>query len=290
MDNNLSITQSLKPNIKKYVDVYQFLIDYFDYRRKIDPQFSYEIWAAELGFKSRIFMYLISQRKRSITSQFIDRFALHIKMTEAEKNYFLLLASYEKIKSTHLKATIYDKILEVKENKEKIFNGEDYFQFVSSHTMPLIKMILAFDDIQGTIPEISSLLNMTEAKISHDLHALEKIGFVTRTYKDTSAEIFWKSTSKAFQMQSDKSSCAIKQKYNELTLTEAQTINQQNDIFKKFRSILFAINPENHQDMASDIDSFVVKMKNKYGCDELNNKNLMQVNVQAYPVTRVFKK
>lgn len=74
------------------------------------------------------------------------------------------------------------------------------------------------------------------------------------------------------------------------SLEEASAKNKQSDIYKKFRSILFAINPDNHQDMSDDIENFLAKMKNKYGCDEMNDKHLMKINLQAYPVTNTFRK
>lgn len=278
-------TLPLKPQIKRYTNVLFYLNDYYQYRQNIDCEFSYEIWAAELGFKSRTFIYLTCKGKRPLTIKFINILSEHLKLNSNEKNYLLLLASYHKTKSTELKAVFFDKILESLESNENIIAAKEYFQFVSSPTMPLIKMILSFDDIKGLASEVSSILNIDLKTINKDLITLEKIGFIKKTYLESSKDVLWKSTSKAFKVPDDRSN-EIMEQFNDRTLIEAQEINKQSTVLKKFRSILFAINPNDHETMLFEVESFLSKMKNKYGCDNIDQKQLMKINLQAYPVSK----
>lgn len=273
-----------KPNARHHTDIVKFLNDYFEYRKKQDRSFSYEIWAAELGFKSRIFMYLICNGKRAITVQFINKFSDKIKMVAAEKNHLILLASFHKNKSPELKAIFLDKILESLDVKESTFNVHDYHSFISSPTMPLVKMVLSFDDIKGSIEELTEVLNMSKAAIKQDLVVLEKLGLVQKLVSPK--QTLWKATSKAFKVPNDLKINMMKDIYQR-DLTEAQSINQQPDIFKKFRTILFAISPEEHDGAAQEIEKFVTKMKNKYGYNDIKGKHILKLNMQAYPVTQV---
>ncbi len=269
-----------KPNARQYTDIVKFLNDYYDYRKKQDCSFSYDLWAAELGFKSRIFMYLICNGKRAITTQFINKFSDKIKMAAAEKNHLVLLASYHKSKSTELKSVFLDKILESLENKETTYNIHGYQKFISSPTMPLVKMVLSFDDIKGSIEELSEVLNMNKAEIKKDLVVLEKLGLVQKKQN------LWKATSKAFKVPNDLKVNMMKDIYHR-DLTEAQNINKQNDVFKKFRTILFAISPDEHDGALQEIEKFVTKMKNKYGYNDIAGKHILKLNMQAYAVTKV---
>jgi hypothetical protein len=74
--------------------------------------------------------------------------------------------------------------------------------------------------------------------------------------------------------------------FNQRTLQEALEINQQAEVFKKFRSIIFAINPNDHDGMLNEIECFLSKLKNKYGYDLIDQKQLMKINLQAYPVSK----
>jgi uncharacterized protein (TIGR02147 family) len=273
-----------KPNARQHTNIVKFLNEYFDYRKKQDRSFSYDIWAAELGFKSRIFMYLICNGKRAITVQFVNKFSDKINLTAAERNHLVLLASYHKAKSPELKSVFLDKILESLDVKETTFNVHHYQKFISSPTMPLVKMILSFDDIKGSIEEVSEVINMTETEIKKDLTILEKLGLVQKVAN--SKQTLWKATSKAFKVPNDLKLNMMKNIYHR-DLIEAQNINKQSDVFKKFRTILFAINPEEHAGAIQEIEKFVTKMKNKYGYNNIQGKHILKLNMQAYPVTKV---
>ena len=273
-----------KPNAQQYTDIVKFLNEYFDYRKKQDRSFSYDIWAAELGFKSRIFMYLICNGKRAITVQFVNKFSDKTNLTTAERNHLVLLASFHKAKSAELKSVFLDKILESLETKETVFNIHHYKSFISSPTMPLVKMILSFDDIKGSIEELSEVLNMNKSEIKKDLVVLEKLGLVQKLVNQK--QTLWKATSKAFKVPNDLKINLMKEIYDR-DLSEAQNINKQSDIFKKFRTILFAINPDEHNGAIQEIEKFVTKMKNKYGYNNIQGKHILKLNMQAYPVTKV---
>lgn len=41
----------MKPLISEYINVFEFLQDYYSYRKKREPEFSYAMWGRELGIK-----------------------------------------------------------------------------------------------------------------------------------------------------------------------------------------------------------------------------------------------
>jgi uncharacterized protein (TIGR02147 family) len=281
----LETVTSQMPNIKRYTNILTYLKDYYCFRQNLSADFSYELWAAELGFKSRTFIYLTCIGKRPLTLKFINILTHHLKLNSSEKNHLLLLASYNKSKSVELKAIFFDKILESLESSESILDTKNYRKFILSPTMPLIRMILSFDDTKGTVEEISSLLDIEPGKIKKDFLELEKMGLIKKHYVETAKDIFWKSTTKAIKVP-DNQTNEIMNQFNDRTLIEAQSINQQSEIFKKFRSIIFSIHPGNHDEMLTEIELFLSKMKNKYGYNEIDQKELMKINLQVYPVSK----
>lgn len=51
-DQNESSTLQ-QPSIRSYLSANHYLKDYYHYRKNIDGKFSYDVWAKELGLKSR---------------------------------------------------------------------------------------------------------------------------------------------------------------------------------------------------------------------------------------------
>ncbi len=54
MDFKQNLTdRDQRPVLRTYLNIVRYLNDYYLYRRRKDPSFSYELWAAELGFKAK---------------------------------------------------------------------------------------------------------------------------------------------------------------------------------------------------------------------------------------------
>lgn len=288
---NSTISQAnevLMPQIKKYSNVLTYLQAYYEYRKRTDEKFTYDIWSAELGFKSRTFMYLICSGRRPLTTAVVSSLAKYFNLNTNEKNHLLLLACYHRAKTADLKSIFLDKILENLEQNEDTMNALNYSKFVASSTMPLVKMALSFDDIKGTEIELLSILPIDKKTLNKDLQALEAMDLIKKTYVESSKEIIWKATSKAFCVPDDRSN-DIMDLFNFRTMNEAADITKQNDIFKRFRSILFAIDPNDHALLLAEIESFISKMKNRFGYNEIQGKHIMKLNLQAYPVSETLK-
>lgn len=280
---------SEKPLIRRYSNLLTYFKDYYAYRKTLDEKFNYDIWSAELGFKSRSFMYLIASGKRLLTLKVLEHIASHLNFSLAEKKHLILLSSYHRAKSNDLKSMLFDKILENTDTNENTLEAKNYFQFVSSPSMPLIKLLLSFDDFKGSVSEISQALNLTESKVKKDLGHLEKMGLIRKFSVESSPEIFWKAESKTFVVPDDRSNNIMEHFYN-ATLLESMEVNKQPDIFKRFRTILFAIPPEQHETLLEEIEKFLSKMKNRFGYNNVADKHLLKLNLQAYPATKTIGK
>jgi uncharacterized protein (TIGR02147 family) len=280
------MNEVLNPQIKKYSNILTYLNDYFEYRKKLDIKFTYDLWSAELGFKSRTFMYLICSGRRTLTNPVVNTLSKYLNLSVSEKNHLLLLACYQRAKTADLKSIFFDKILENLEQTENKMNAIQYSKFVGSATMPLVKMILSFDDIKGTETELLSILPIDKKTLAKDLESLEKMDLIKKIYVESNQDVVWKATSKAFRVHDDRSN-DIMDLFNFRTMNEAAEISKQNDIFKKFRSILFAIDPNDHDLLLTEFESFMSKMKNRFGYNDIKGKHIMKLNLQAYPVTKV---
>lgn len=279
-------SQLSKPKIRKYTQILPYLKDLYNYKKQLDHQFNHETWSAQLGFKSS-FMYFVCTGRRALTLKFIDKFSEHLKLTTSEKKHLILLASYQNVKTNDLKSAFSDKILENIDNSEIVLEAKKYFQFVSSPYIPIIRMFLAFDDYKGSVSEISKHLKIGPQKIKAALNTLEEMGLAEKYSLDSSGKIFWRTSLKAVALPQDASNHI--DLFHHSTMHEAANISQQKDIFKKFRSIIFAVQPKDHDLVLAEIEKFISKIKNQFGYNEVTGKHLLKLNLQAYPVTEVVE-
>ncbi len=286
--NQLSAVNELtKPSIKKYSKILKFCNDYFKYRKALDSKFSYDIWSAELGFKSRSFTYLICSGKRAITSKVANILSDYFCFNANEKKHFLLLSLYEKAKTPDLKSIYFEKIIENLDIDEKNIDTVNYSQFIISPTMPIIKMLLSYQDFVGTLKNLEKITLLSKKYLTKDLNELVKMDLIKKVSSEASNEFYWVATSKAFCAPDDQTN-EIMDLFHSSTMSEATKKINQLEIFKRFRSILFAINSSEQPSVLEDLEQFLLKMKNKYGQDNIKNKQIIKLNLQLYPLTNLI--
>jgi len=276
------------PQVRKYTHLLTFLTEYFNYRKKQDESFTYEFWSKELGFNSTAIMYLICKGKRPLTINSSSKIASHMKLSNKEKTHFLLLAHCHQAKSVEIKSALFDKILESVEFKENYLQSQNYKKFIMSSTMPLIRMTLAYDDIKGTEHEVLDILDVSKEQLKKDLIELEKMNLINKIQLEGSNETIWKANSQALRFN-EETGADIMELFHIKTLAETTSVVKQRDVFKKLRSLILAINPDDHQMLEDEVDQFIVKLKNKFAYKELNHKQLIKFNCQTYQVSKTKK-
>jgi uncharacterized protein (TIGR02147 family) len=193
-----SVAVNSQPNVRAYSNIIQFIQDLFTYKKKLDPQFTLDMWSSELGFKSRSFLHMIYHGKKPLTPDFISTLSNSIGLSSSDQEHLLLLSLFHRAKSASQKSIYLGKILENLEIKAVNIEGRNQTQFLSSPLYLKIKLLLAFDDIKGTETELSQMLNVSIKHIQKHLIDLEAMGLVVSTSSEAQAEKKWKTQSKSF--------------------------------------------------------------------------------------------
>lgn len=280
-----AVSENIKPKIRTYMNANKYLLDYFDYRKKNDVHFSYEVWAAELRLKSRSSLRMVSRGQKPITPVFIEAFAVENDLLEEDKNYFYLLAHYQNAKNSSLKKAYLDKILENIDTTENYTEIKNYFKFLSSSALPILQLIISFADFKATESKIKAITGLDAKKTKDGLETLKELGLAQFKVLETEKEPVWSATIKYFKI-SDKLHDEALNMYHQETTKEAHDILNMQIQLKKFKSIFFAMTEDNYVDLSKDMEDFIARMKNKYGTENLMDKRLYKINIQAYPVTK----
>lgn len=276
------------PKVKKYTDIYKFIQDIFNYRKSIDKNFTLDLWSYELGFKSRSFIFMIYHKQRQITLNFIQSLSSSLKLSDQEQDFLVLLFEYSKAKKVNQKRVYLNQILENLETNEKSIDLQYHSKFLSSPSLILIKLLLAFDDIKGTEKKLSQLLNISAKEVKKSLLDLEQMGLIVPCLTESQKDVVWKSKDKAFAAGRDVVNESVNL-FHRNTLEEAKCILDQKNLNQKFQSIFFALPSDTFPELLQEMDTFLTKVKNKYGYDQFEGKDLIKLNIQAYPVVHIEK-
>lgn len=285
-----TVEVNLQPNVRSYSNIIQFIKDLFVYKKSLDSHFTLDMWSTELGFKSRSFLHMVYHGKKPITPEFVDILSKSIGLTSAEQEHLLLLSLYHRAKSSAQKSIYLGKILENLEINAINIEGRQQSQFLSSPLFLKIKLLLAFTDVKGTETELASLLNVSVKSVQKHLAELEVMGLVVSSHSEIESGKIWKTQTKSFSAPNGPNQNEAVNVFHQNTMEEAAAMIQQNELMKRFRSVFFALEEGQFPELLDDVESFLNKMKNKYACDDLGQKRLLKMNLQAYPVSERRKK
>lgn len=284
MEAHLVKNDFSRPQLLSYTYIYKYLSDYFDHRKFKDDKFTFEVWAAELGFKSRSYLQMLSKGKKNATPHFIKIFSENLNLTAKETEHLTALALYHNAKSSQQKRIYLDKILENLDHSSFTPNVKNNLQFLSNKYLPLLQLIVAFEDFKATEKSLSKILNLSTAEVKKHLKTLEELNLIRSTTLESSGEKIWLSNSKGFKAL-DVHQEQIFKIYHLESLKEAESALNTDALMKKFKSIYFSLGDESFSEFTEEVDAFLRKMKLKYGSDHLKHKRVFKVNVQAYPLT-----
>lgn len=282
MSKTLSI-----PVVKNYTQITRYLNDYYLYRKSLDQSFSFDIWGAELGFKSRSFMRMLSKGERQVTLSVSKKLSDKLKFTAHEEEYFLLMIQHSYAKTAAQRKIYSEKMSEYTDPNQNTIDVKNYEKFLSSLHLAKVFLMISYADFVATESRLRKILNIKLIDLKKYLKELEKIGMI-KSFTQGSEKV-WTNNSKSFKVPGkprDKSIVAFHQQ----SLKEASEILKGTPAFRHFRSIYFSVDESETEELKQEVESFITKMKRKYPGGSLNKKRLVKLNLQAYPVSEVYIK
>jgi uncharacterized protein (TIGR02147 family) len=279
----LSTEQNIeRPRIESYLDVRKYLADVYQWRKTIDPSFSYAQWAAEIGFKSRSFLRLVVTRKRSVTANSIPLFTKGLRLSAIDARYFERLVHYCLAETHQQKEHFFKELSQGAGAKFERTEIKDYYNLVSSTLGPRLQVLLTFADIERTPENLARLLNSTVAEVSKYLDILDRLGLASKLESAEGAE--WRPKHQHFEIPESLGSTAL-QSYHRKSLEEAIEAIEIAPSLRRFQSALVALTPDEFDEFRGDVVKFLEASLAKFGKDEATGRRLYQINLNYIPVS-----
>lgn len=277
------MTTTLSIDILNYTNILTYFLDYYNLRKKADERFSYDIWAAELGVKSRSTLRLVCTGQRNITDTFIENYSLSLNFNVAQRKHFYLLAhASNQSLSPEIKNLLLDKVYESREIEHSFLDPQESTDFLTHPLAPTVQVLTGFKDLDTTSEKLADLLDAPEDQVLSALKVLQTAGLIEL---DSNSKNKWKSSIQPFKVKKSEANPALYEYYKN-TLTEAQNhlLSPRED--KHFRSVTMAIHPDQVEEAKQEMEDLIRKFKSKYASTEIENKSLYRINLNLYPLTK----
>lgn len=284
IENSTSKSKSQFPNVYDYDDALKYIQDFYNYRKRMDPDFSYGVWAGEAGFKSRSYIRLVSLGERTISDQFVEHFSMACEFNLEQKKHFFLISQYSNAKNNVVKKIFKDSVHQNLEACEVVISPEDYAAILKKPLNLTVHVMVGFKDVEMTLEKLSVLLNLDSETVLESLTALQECQLI-ECYVTSQNQKAWRSYLKPFKFKDQPQSKHLEQ-YHYQNLKEAQQKSLESNENQRFRAITMSVDPNQFEEITNDIEDFLRKLKSKYNSDKIVNHQLFKFNLQTYPLTK----
>jgi uncharacterized protein (TIGR02147 family) len=265
------------PKLFDYLDICLFLRAFYEAKRKKNPKFSFASWADQTGFANRALLQMTVKGTRSLSPANSERLKSYFGFNGNEATYFDLLVDLSKAKGAQQKAAIHESILKIQRRTYQQVDVDHDGGLLEDAFHPLILAMTTFNDAPSDATTIAKLLNIPLEQVEKSLQAI------------ASLKEFQEQKGNSYKV-ADKAHHQGLLKFYEYWLNQSIQAMALPKEVRKYRSLQFALSPEEFEDFNQRMNDFSLTLLNKYHSDVLEERRLYMVKMAAFPVSEKFVK
>ncbi len=166
--------------ILEYTSYRQYIADYYA-DKKAKSAFTWQEFADEAGFSSRVYLKYVSEGRFSLSETATVRVADAMRLVDYEREYFTEMVQFDHAKTDAEKKAAFNKMLAIADaHKAKIVEG-DAFRYFESWKNPVLR------ELAPSMPGAKPLAlahacrpEITAAEVTESLNFLIKAGFLKK--------------------------------------------------------------------------------------------------------------
>lgn len=147
----------MKPDIFTYTSYRLYLKDFYEYRKELNPHFSYRLLASKVGFKSAGHFTQIVKGKTNISPHLLHNFSIFLKLKKRENEFFELLVKFDHSKTQEEKNSYYERIISFKEIRATVLTVDQY-EFYSKWYYAVVRDLLSIFKFYGDYKKLANLV------------------------------------------------------------------------------------------------------------------------------------
>lgn len=270
-----------RPNVRSYLDANQFLQDMYKYLKHHSTKkekFSYELWAQEMGVKSKSYLRFAILGQRGISAELAQKISDSLKFEGLDREYFTVLVVYTQTRQKEQKNLLGRRLTQLLRSESNMKEIAPPTSLISNPLTMAVRNLLSFSDIPRTSEFLQKLLNCSEESILEILNKLSEEQLVIKKgneWEALSADVKISNQTRAETLFYHKQ-CLLK-------AIEAQTLPLEE---RNYRSIGLALSAEQYQSYLEHLDQFVKNVFSLFNEDTISNKRLYQINFNLFPWTK----
>lgn len=269
---------TMKPLVKKYLCAYQFLQDFYHFKKSENQSFSYAMWATQLGIRNKAYLRLMVLGERPISPDIATAMIGNLGLHDDDAEYFKVLIAYSQAKNTHEKDILGSRLVNLVRNDFQQETLSVTAEFLSHPLLPKLHSLLSFKDIKKDPSTLAGHLNVSVTEIENGLLRLRQLDLLKD--EETGVTI----TTPNFKVSDKFKDQGLKSFYENLFEGAKKAISLPQES-RRFRSLFFAMNEEEIQEFNKRLDDFAKEILSRHDFSELGDRRLYQFHYNFYPLS-----
>jgi uncharacterized protein (TIGR02147 family) len=271
-----------EPIISDYYCYRKYLSDFFDYKKKANPNYSYRVFASQAGIKSSGHLKMIVNRDRNLGPKTLPMYLKALKFKKKrEEGLFQLLVKYDHTQNIDEKTELFEKILGEKSKNTSNPLERNQYELLSQWYVVTTYVLIGMDKFHATVESIYEQLGnkVPRIKIEKAIRILLEMDLVK------AEQGRYVQSGGAFSTPDEIKAVAVN-KYHEnmvnlsLDSLKLHTVDERN-----FNGATIAIGPKNYKLLCKKLNEFRKEVNEMIGNDE-EATQVYQLCVNLFPLTK----
>jgi uncharacterized protein (TIGR02147 family) len=165
-----------------YSDYRQFIKDYLERHKAVNPSFSYRYLSQKAGINSAPFFKFIIEGKRNLTKATILKTCMALKLNDREAEYFENLVFFNQAKTVAEKNIYFERLVEKQRHRNVVKIKEDQFEYFSEWYHCVVRELVCMVDFKNDYMALSKSLRpaISPREAAKSVELLLSLGFLKK--------------------------------------------------------------------------------------------------------------
>lgn len=273
----------MQPQLKNYLDVHQYLKDYYFYRKTLRRTFTYEVWSREIGVRDRSYLRAVVLGIRPLNDQLIEAIKKKLFKNERDQNHFRILAYYSQAKSKEQKNIFGQELLQYCNEELQQAEIKDNYEFLSNPLVPRLQTLVSYEDCPTSMKDLAECLKTDEGEIKAALETLERLELIQKAPNSV-----YKAKNSAFKVDDVFMSVGLRVFY-ENSFEDARKAIDLPKADRRFKTYYIAMNDQEFAEILEEFHVFMRAQMQKRNYQEVAGRKLFQLQMSAFAASNTVQ-
>lgn len=274
-----------EPNISDYYSYRKYLGDFFNYKKKVNPNYSYRVFASKAGVKSSGHLKMVINKDRNLGAKTLPMYlkALNFKKKREEK-LFHLLVKYDHSQNIEEKTGLFEEILSEKSKGTSNPLEKNHYDLLSQWYVVATYVLIGMDKFHATNESIYRELShdITRIKVQKALTTLLEMDLI----KVESGRFV--QTGGAFSTPDEIKAIAVNKYHEGMVSLSLDSLKNDTVEERNFNGATIAVGPKNYMLLCKKLNEFRKEVNEMIGNDE-EATQVYQLCVNLFPLSKGLK-